>query len=228
MGSPGPPGKVAVLTSPSGQQYHFSGDEAALTVRASSLLTDDNVRQVFWPAGDPYLADQQVCMVWRTPAVTLGDPYPQPGLALRIAPSTSGGRGIRAVTITQNVFQRAIWRAWVDVWDTGRSDAPQSVANFDLYPVVGVNTHMMASPWHVCGRTRGRRVDLKVWITGAEPPWTDRRHVFAATLPAGWNRPGYAGGYIGHLRAGRVARFSGIRVLGQFPEVSLNTRMLPP
>lgn len=212
MGVPVASGRAATLTAPAGQSYHFGGDATHTTAHAAPTETNPNIRTLFWGPEAPYVADQQVCLTWDDPATTLGRPYPQPGLAFRIAPSGPAGTGIRAVTITQNVFGRAIWIAWVNTWDTSKRATPDPVTRFDLYPIVSIDSNTMRSPWHVCGRVRGDEIDFKVWIDGAEPTWNDPHHVFSTHLPAGWDTPGYAGGYIGHLQPGAVASFSDIEV----------------
>lgn len=212
MGAPVASGRAATLTAPSGQSYLFGGDAAHTTAYAAPTETDLNIRTVFWGPQTPYLADQEVCMTWNDPATTLDWPYPQPGLAFRIAPVGADGAAVRAITITQNVFNRAIWFAWVNTWDTSQRAAPRPVARFDLFPIVSIDAHTMRTPWHVCGRVRGDEIGFKVWIDGAEPAWSDPRHVFTTRLPAGWDTPGYAGGYIGHLHPGGVASFSDIEV----------------
>lgn len=213
MGVAIPGGRAATLTGQTGQAYLFEGDATHTTVRAAAGESDLNIRTVFWDPHTPYRADHEVCMIWENPATTLARPFPQPGLALRITPSGSNG-GVRAVTVTQNVFNNAIWFAWVNTWDTSVRAAPDPVAHFDLFPIVNIDSQTMHSPWHVCGRISGDRVALKVWLDddGPEPSWNDRGHVFTTRLPAGWDTPGYAGGYIGHLHPDGVASFSDIEV----------------
>lgn len=212
MGEAVPSGRAVTITSPTGQAYVFSGDARTTTITAPETITDQQIRSVFWDPRTPSRRDHGVCMTWDDPATSVDDPHPQPGLAFRIAPSGADGRGVRLITITQNVFAGAIWNAWVNTWDTSVSAEPDPVAQFDLYPVVHVDTRSMRTPWHVCGRVRGEVVAFKVWVDGPEPAWSNPRHVFTTRLPPGWDTPGHAGGYISHLRAGGKATFSDIEV----------------
>lgn len=212
MGRVAGPGNVATLTSADGRAYGYTGDGAHTTAWAGDGPIDENLREVFWPADTPFRLDHEVCMTWNDPATNGDRPYPQPGLALRIAPSGADGTGVKAVTITQNVFGSAIWLAWVGVWDTGSGVMPAGVARFDLFSIVSADAHTMQSPWRVCGRVRGDQVTFKVWIDGPEPSWSDPTHVFGTTIPREWVQPGYAGGYIGHLHSGGSATFDDIDV----------------
>ncbi|HET8929979.1 MAG TPA: hypothetical protein VFN21_04915 [Acidimicrobiales bacterium] len=212
MGRTAAPGRVAELTSTQGQAYSYTGNAKHTTAWAGDGPIDENIREVFWPAGTPFQLDHDVCMTWHDPATVVDRPYPQPGLALRIAPSGLDGTEVRAVTVTQNIYGGAIWIAWVDVWDSAHGTMPIGVAQFDLFPIVGVGERTMAPSWRVCGRLRGDQVAFKVWVDGPEPSWSDPSHVFTTTIPDEWVQPGYAGGYIGHLHAGRAAAFSDIEV----------------
>lgn len=212
MGRTAPPGRAATLTSTAGQIYSYTGDEHDAVAWAGDGPIDENIREVFWPAGTPFQLDHDVCMTWNDPATVADRPYPQPGLALRIAPSGPGSSGVRAVTITQNVFGGAISIVWVDVWDSAYGTMPTGVAKFDVGPIVAVGEGTMAPTWRVCGRVRGAKVAIKVWVDGPEPSWSDPTHVFTTTIPDEWVQPGYAGGYIGHLHAGGAAAFSDIEV----------------
>lgn len=212
LGRAAAPGRALSLTSTRGQTYSYRGDPHRVTVAAPGGDVDENVREVFWPTGTPYRIDHDVCMTWHDPATSVEENYPQPGLALRVSPTGPDGNHVRAVTITQNVYGRSIWFAWLNVWDTTLGTKPTAVAAFDLFPIVSITRQTMRTPWRVCARIRGDRVDFKVWTDDAEPAWSDRTHVFHATLPPDWVEPGYAGGYIGHLHAGGTGTFSDIDV----------------
>ncbi len=200
--------RVATLTSPSGGAYRFHAGPRSVTASASPETHDVNIREVFWSRRAPFGVDGQVCATWNDPATFVDDPYPQPGLALRIAASGAAG-GLRAVTVTQSVYGGGIWIVWVDGWDTATSRDPTGIASFNVYGIVGRGAHRVASPWHVCARTSGERVEVKIWTGGhAEPPWDDPDHVFAANLPSQWVYGGYAGGYVGHLKPSQKATFT--------------------
>lgn len=217
------PVEVGTLSSASGQGFGYSGTDRRLTAQAPPATTDGNLREVFWADNAPWSFDQETCATWNDTATSGGSVADnrQMGLALRISPATSDGRrGLRAITLTQNVYAGATWVFWVDVWKVVDPTEPKfhGVKQFDLRPVVGFAQATPPPPWHVCARVRGRTFTFKIWTgTNPEPTWHDTTHVFTTHLPAGWNYPGYAGGYIGHLRPGASASFSG-----------LSTRSLPP
>lgn len=219
IGSSSGPVRRATLTSDSGMTYRYAGSRQVAFAQPGVPASDGNVREVFWHSDSRYEADQQVCATWNTVAAVPSTGLLQPGLALRIAPVTTEGAGIRAVTVTQNVYYGAIWLFNVHVWNTLDPTRPfTQVAQFDLSPVVGSLLHggsfrpsMVPAPWKVCARARGRTFSFKVWTgTGAEPSWNDPVRVRSVVLPPDWNRPGYAGGYIGHLHPGQAAAFSGV------------------
>ncbi len=216
MGRPVPSGHAATLTSATDQHYAYSGDGSSVTATMGTEATDRNIREVFWPPGTSFAADQQVCATWWDPALSPDRPHPQPGIALRVHPVGSGpngvGTGLRAITVNQNVFAGAVWTVWVNLWDTSRSDRPFPVAKANLFDIVAVDDHTMLQPWRVCARARGTTVTFKVWTGDREPSWRDGDHVRTAELPADWKVPGYAGGYVAHLHPGGSARFSDLSV----------------
>lgn len=216
FGVPSGVGVVATLTAESGERYEFSGSPDRLTATAPATVTDGNIREVFWPEDARWQADQRSCATWEDTASSPGSPLlnRQMGLALRIAPATDDGRGIKAVTLTQNIVAGATWRFWVDVWHVTDAATPAfaGVQTFDVAPVVGApGFGEVPPPWHVCAETVGSTFRFKLWAgADPEPPWDDPDHVFATELPAGWDYPGYAGGYVGHLRASESASFSNL------------------
>lgn len=229
MGTVDGPIRFGVLTADGGVTFHHAGDGQDVTVSTDVSSPNGDVREVFWPKdSNLWTADQQDCMTWTTTALsssgldltdlTSQNLPAQPGLAMRIAPSADG-RGVRAVTVTENVYSWGLWYFNVHVWDsTNTVDPYQLVGQFDLTSVVGdvelsdgVATSTMAPPpWHVCARTAGDQFSFMVW-TGDEPQpaWGDPSRTFTVTLPTGWDYPGYAGGFAGHLHAGQSLGFTG-------------------
>ena len=215
------PVEAATLSSSEGERYTYSGDAAHLTARAPALVADRSIREVFWQPDVAPTEDEQVCTVWDDTASSAGSPKGnrQMGLALRIAPATSDGRGVRAITLTQNVFAGATWIFWVDAWnvvDPGHGQSTPvrqfaAVHQFDLFPIVGIGATATAPPWHVCAQVQGLTFRFKLWTgTEREPAWDDKSRVFATALPAGWDYAGHAGGYIGHLWSSQTASFSNL------------------
>lgn len=214
------PIRYEVLTSDNGVMNRHTGNAERVTVTGPKSSADKNLREVFWwPGQTDQAVDQESCLSWDQVGVPgRGKPI-QPGLAMRIAPST-GAKGVRAITITENVWADAVWLFWVDVWDTSNAQQPYTgVHRFDVSPVVGkarfdahhrIQSTLSPPPWHLCARTEGRRFSFMVWTgDNPKPSWTDATHVFSTTLPRGWVYPGISGGYVGHLRDGQTAAFSG-------------------
>ncbi len=204
---------VGTLTSASGHHFDYTGTANRLTARGPADSVDGNIREVFWQSGSVRRSDQQVCTIWDDTSQSPGSPHGnrQMGLALRVAPATSDGRGLKAITLTQNVYGGATWMFWVDVWNVTDPARPDfdGVKQFDLHSIVGSSDHAVPPPWHVCARVQGLTFRFKIWsATEVEPTWHDATHVFTATLPNGWNYPGHAGGYVGHLHSSQTASFS--------------------
>lgn len=206
------------LYSDSGNQYTLAVDGSTVTATPPSP-SDPSIREVVWRTNTPYYADQQACTTWSTTAASQGGEPVQPGLAMRIAPTGSDGKGIKAITVTENVWASAAWVFNVHVWDATRSGSPFSlVGQFDLWDLVVTSTvdengdvqlAWVPPPWHVCARTLDDQFTFKLWTgSNPEPAWDDPTHVFTTTLPDGWDYPGYSGGYIGHLHQGQSASFS--------------------
>ena len=59
-------------------------------------------------------------------------------------------------------------------------------------------------PWRVCLRATGTTVDFRVWLPGrmAPPAWDDPTYARSTTVPAGFDRDGSPGWYVGHVPAG--------------------------
>ncbi|MBS1847156.1 MAG: hypothetical protein JST73_02670 [Actinobacteria bacterium] len=212
---------TGVLSSANGESFSFDQHGGGITASAPAGNTDGNIREVFWRSGAAFGSDEQTCATWNDDATSVGSPggNRQMGLALRIAPATGNGRGIKAVTLTQNIWAGVTWAFWMNVWSVvdPTNTQFQALHEFDVAPIIGFGPTAVPPPWHVCARVVGLTFSFKVWTgTNPEPSWTDATHVFTASLPAGWDYPGDAGAYVGHLRSTESARFSG-----------LSTRTLP-
>ncbi len=223
FGTAAGPIRHGTLTSNSGNQYTFTADDSTVTAAAPSP-SDPSIREAFWRTNTPYYDDQQACITWQTTAASQGGDPVQPGLAMRIAPTGVDGKGIKAITVTENVWASAAWIFNVHTWDTTRSGSPFSlVGQFDLWDLVVTSTvdengnvqrAWVPPPWYVCARTLGNQFVFKLWTgSNPEPGWDDPTHVFTTTLPDGWDYPGYSGGYIGHLHQGQSASFSRVRTM---------------
>ncbi len=210
-----PPITVDVLSSHTGEAVDWGADRNRIVATGPGDNTDGNIREVFAFAGVPESVDHQTCAVWEDTAESSGSPRGnrQMGLALRVAPVRAGA-GVKAITLTQNVYAGATWKFWVDVWWVEDPTDPEfhGVASFDLLRTVGTGATAVPPPWHVCARVRGDVFSFKLW-TGSEPEprWSDPARVFSTRLPPGWVYAGRPGGYLGHLGAGETAAFSDLR-----------------
>ena len=219
FGGPSGPIRYGTLTATSHMKYHYTGD-AASVIAQPGLPVDDNVREVFWYDSAQWYANQQSCITWSDAQKPTGSEPLQPGLAMRIAPVKANNTGIRAVTVTQNVFYGAYWLFNVHVWNSINTASPFTlIQTFDLSSIVGkvtvvngeVISTLAALPWHLCARSVGRQLSFMVWTgDNPQPSWSSATQVFRATLPSGWDQAGYSGGYVGHLRQGQAERFTGV------------------
>lgn len=77
---------------------------------------------------------------------------------------------------------------------------------------LGPRRVMVPLPWRACARVEGALVTLKVWPAAVpEPRWDDPKHTGTVRLPDGWEYPGRAGWYVGHLEPGATAGFAVIQ-----------------
>jgi len=223
FGTAAGPIRHGTLYSDSGNQYSYTVDDSTVTATPPTPA-DPSIREAFWRTDTPYYADQQTCITWHTTAGSQGGDPAQPGLAMRIAPTGADGKGIKAITVTENVWYAAIWIFNVHIWDTTNTASPFTlVGQFDLSSLVGklwiddngvLQSTIVPPPWYVCARTQGDQFTFKVWTgSNPEPAWNDPTHVFTTTLPDGWDHPGYSGGYIGHLHQGQSATFSDLATM---------------
>ncbi len=219
IGQASGPVRRATVTSKWGMTYHYAGGRDVVFAQRPAHPDDGNVREVFWYDDAAYAADQEVCATWNTVAAVPSTGLLQPGLALRIAPVTGDNRGIKAVTVTQNIYYGAIWLFNVHVWNSLSALPDTQIAQYDFSEVVGsllrngrFDPHMAPVPWHVCARATDRLFSFKIWVgSEPEPAWNDPVRSRSLTLPAGWNHPGYAGGYMAHLHRGQAAAFTDVR-----------------
>ena len=223
FGTPAGPIRHGALYSDSGNQLTVAVDGSTVTATPPSP-SDPSIREAFWRTETPYYDNQEACITWMTTAASQpGEPV-QPGLAMRIAPTGADGKGIKAITVTENVIYYAGWIFNVHIWDTTKSGTPFTlVGQFDLWDLLVNSTvdangdtqlSLVPPPWHVCAQTDGNRFTFKVWTgSNPEPAWDDPTHVFTTTLPDGWDYAGYSGGYIGHLHDGQSATFTDVTTM---------------
>jgi len=181
-----------------GDTYNITSPGAAATlVNASSSIAAANDRVAFWPAPEAPAADQQSCATWssQTPTQQQGTPI-QEGVALRVA--TTGGV-TRAITITKNVFAKAYYVFNVHTWTTSRWFPFQIIGSFNISSYLA-SVSAPELPLRVCARVVGSTFQAEVWVPGQPVPgWGTPGQGITLQLPAGWDYPGMAGYYAGHL-----------------------------
>lgn len=220
IGTVSGPVRRATLTSESGAIFHYAGNRSVVFAQPAAGSTDGNVREVFWYPDSAFAADQQNCVTWNTIATSQSGGLLQPGVSMRIAPTGPGGTGVKAITVTENIWYAGVWVFNVHVWNsTNRTNPFTQIASFDLSSIVGkftltgnvLHSTLVPPPWHVCARTIANTFSFMVW-TGSkpQPSWSDPSRVYTVKLPAGWDYPGYAGGYVGHLRPHQAAVFTAV------------------
>jgi hypothetical protein len=171
-------------------------------VLAHGQNRDRNTRLVVFPPDAPESVDQEACATW---AAQTGHTTQQ-GIALRIR---HDGDRWRAITVTKNVWMGAPWNFNVHTWDSNDGGSWHLRGRVLLERGLGPHEEMVPMPWRACARVEGRVLTLKVWpVMVPEPSWSDPRHTGTVVLPEGWEEPGRAGWYVGHLEPGATARFT--------------------
>ena len=197
------------LISDGTDTYDYSRTGADLAVSAPATNSDGGqLRQVYYPSDGPVTDAEQSCSTWSAQTGI----YDQQGIALRIAP-TADGLGTRAITVTKNIWEVGFWRFNVHVWDSTAASPFTLLATVDMGSVVGSDVfHLVPYPWHVCARVSGLTFQFIVWTgSNPQPSWDDAGAVQQVTLPSGWDYPGRAGWYIGHLAPGTVDTFTDLQ-----------------
>jgi hypothetical protein len=212
-----------VLT-PDGTDLPYTYNERTNNVKiaAASTNTGGNLRELFWPANSPNVLNAESCSTWSNQT----DGLTQQGAALRIIETPTS---MRAVTVTKNIWMGGTWMFNVHVWDTSQPGLNQ-IAGFDMSEVTGkmwwdennkLQSNLKPFPWHLCARTIGNKLQLKVWVTSndpsspdynaKQPSWNDAKYVRETQIPDGWVQPGKTGWFIGHINPGNYAEFQGLQ-----------------
>ena len=216
--------RIAAMSVDGTDSYVYTPDATGMTISAAPGNTGSETRQVYWDTKVWY-RDLEACQTWDTipDASTpekLANPVGalwQPGVALRIAPTPTGGQ-VRALIVNLNVWAYAYWVVQVNLWQTTATGAPNisTITSFDMSAVLGSfligNGTLAAPPWHLCTRAIADQLTFKIW-TGddLEPAWDDPVHVRTVSLPPEAVYSGHAGGYVGHIGAGRSEHVSNFR-----------------
>jgi hypothetical protein len=167
-----------------------------------------NSRVVLWPDGTGVARDQTACVT-----VTDGGWPDQTGVALRVR---GAGPNARAITVTNNIYDRSWFTFNVHVWDMSRPgpEKYQLVRAFDLAALKPDGMVDRGWTWRLCAQAVGSTVRLKVWRPDeTEPPWEgDDVHVRSVQLPAGFDGPGRPGLYVGHLVPGQPVSLTDVQL----------------
>ena len=167
--------------------YVYTPDATGMTISAAPGNTGSGTRQVYWDT-EVWYQDLEACQTWdtipdaSTPeklANPVGELW-QPGVALRIAPTPTGGQ-VRALIVNLNIWAFAYWVIQVNLWQTTATGALNisPITSFDMSAVLGSfligDGTLAAPPWHLCTRAIADQLTFKVWTE---------------TTRAGMGRPG--------------------------------------
>ena len=172
-----------------------------VAVEADGRNTGTNSRGLLYPTESETSPDEQSCA-----GTTVSEQHAQEGVALRIAPSELGDHeGIRAITVTKNVWGHATHSYNVHLWDTTPAVTPSGMASSELIDSADMSVALHEQPTRerrLCARIEGQLLEIKVWpADDAEPDWGDPVHTHTTEVPESWVYAGRPGLYFGHLHA---------------------------
>jgi hypothetical protein len=198
--------EAGFLTTDRNDDYGITVAGGAVTASAPATNESGNTRIAFWPAGASQTSAHQSCLSW-----VEGDHGVQQGIALRVR-STAGRT--TAITVTKNVYA-GFYRVFnVHVMDSGAEQPFTLISQFRFDRALLRDGVPAPAPWRLCARVVGDAVSVKVWAADeAEPAWMDGIHSGGVVLPAGWDAPGVAGWYVGHLPPGASMTYTALETL---------------
>lgn len=177
--------------------------DASADVVASPNIAGGNDRVVFWPSSEVPTADEESCVTWSDQTPSQADLAPnQEGIALRVA--TFGGI-TRAITLTKNIYgssltSRAYQEINVHIWSTTKQYPFVQIGSFSIASYLAASSDSNELPLDVCARVVGDMFEAALWAPGQPvPDWGASGQGITLQLPAGWDYPGEAGWYAGHL-----------------------------
>jgi hypothetical protein len=131
--------------------------------------------------------------------------------------------------VTKNVVFYTLFVFNVHVWDTSTPNVNTLIGQFDLSSVFVNSSGFIPLPWDLCARVIGNTLTFEAWVDGQPTPaWGDTTHGGSVTLPDGWNYPGDAGWYIGHLQPGDSATYTNLSAGAPTSSIPLaSTRSAP-
>jgi hypothetical protein len=171
------------------------------TATANETNTGGNTRAAYWPAGQEPSTDKQVCARWDSES----GPINQQGAAFRLNRPADGFT--RVLTVTKNVWAYANYIFNIHYWD---EQGAHIISQFNMATALSdAEGQLIALPWDFCARISGSAVEFIVWIDGQpQPAWGDALHGGSSVVPSGWETPGEAGWYVGHLQPGDSTSYS--------------------
>jgi hypothetical protein len=198
-------------TSNLADTYTISSTPGGAQISGNPNLLAANDRATFWPAGEVPKADEGACATWSLQDPSTGSNVTiQEGLTVRAA--TKGGV-TRAITLTKNVWEGKFYLFNVHVWNTSWSVPFKLLREFNLSSYLTHKGILTDLPWNVCVRVIGSNFQFELWTSGQQSPkWGDSHQGGNVKLPAGWDYPGEAGWYVGHLGSGQTATYTNLFV----------------
>ena len=186
------------LTPRSDENYDITYWPTAIAVGGDAANPHGTNRMAFWRRSDPNLANVETCATW----TTTGHTFHQEGATLRLRPV---GEGVRAITVTKNVYLEQFWVFNIHVWDTNTPEAPFTmVGSFDLSSTLGggaTGQPVAPFPWRLCARAQGNVVDFVVWPTSqARPAYGTPGRGGSALVGGNWLDAGTNGWFGGHIQ----------------------------
>ena len=207
----------SVLTQDGTDSLALSNTGRTVTMSAPVANKDNNTRQLFWRADTRTTVNESSCEILGNESAE----RTQPAVALRIATS---GKGVRAITVTKNVWGNADYTINIYLWNTTAQgplsdpDVGKEFVNAKSFTLSGLvappntaapNSNAKAFPWKMCAKVVGSRLTFRVWpLAERDPGWGNPNYGGTAVLPPGWVYPGQVGGYIAHLNPGDSATFT--------------------
>jgi Calx-beta domain len=201
--------QVVAAKTRAADSYTIAASGGTVESSANAPVLSSNDRVVFWPSTEVPAADQESCATWSSQQPTQARGVTtQEGLALRVA--TADGV-TRALTVTKDVWANANYVVNVHEWNTSWAQPFQLLASVNLGGYLASGGAVSPLPWDVCARVVGTTLQFEVWLDGQTPPaWGDTTQGATVQLGAGWDYPGAAGWYVGHLAAGASTTYTNL------------------
>jgi hypothetical protein len=201
--------------------YAASGPTVAVTAPAGE---GGNERDAFWfttataPTTATGARNEESCSTWdASPGLT------QQGEMLHLTRGTRGAGGaVRGLAVVDNIWLGHKWLFNIYAITGDARDPIRFVKRgFDLSAVVGGKSGpYVPLPWHECARTLDGQIQFVVWTgSNPRPAYGTPGASCSVAIPPGYDGPGTAGWWVGHVGAGATARFSALATarLGRAP-----------